>query len=105
MTDTDVRGSTYFSTVSEHCANGCGRFGTGLNSLDGALAGVEEDYQATDKPQFCGWQKPRLPSGLPSHHFTIPVRIRLELTLRDQELFLSIPCESLLGTRSMVVNP
>ena len=33
MTNTDVRGSAYFSRVSEHCADGCGRFGTGLNSV------------------------------------------------------------------------
>src|SRR5258708_13187584 len=36
VTNTDVRGSAYFSRVSEHCADGCGRFGTGLNSLVGA---------------------------------------------------------------------
>jgi hypothetical protein len=37
----NVRGSAYFSRVSEHCANGCGRLGTGLNSLVGALAGIK----------------------------------------------------------------
>jgi hypothetical protein len=36
VTNTDVRGSAYFSRVSEHCADGRGRFGTGLNSLIGA---------------------------------------------------------------------
>src|SRR5882762_11864273 len=36
VTNTDVRGSAYFSRASEHCADGCGRFGTGLNSLVGA---------------------------------------------------------------------
>jgi hypothetical protein len=36
VTNIDVRGSAYFSRVSEHCADGCGRFGTGLNSLVGA---------------------------------------------------------------------
>ena len=30
-----------FSGGSEHCADDCGRFGTGLNSLVGALAGIE----------------------------------------------------------------
>src|SRR3984893_14531653 len=33
VTNTDVRGSAYFSRVSEHGADGCGRFGTDLNSL------------------------------------------------------------------------
>jgi hypothetical protein len=86
-------GVPIFHGVSEHCADGCGRFGMGLNSLV-ALAGVEECRQATDKPRLCCLQKPRVPSAIPSRCFTISVRIRFGLSLRDQELFSSIPCES-----------
>ena len=36
MTNTDGRGRAHFSRGSECCADGCGRFRTGLNSLVGA---------------------------------------------------------------------
>jgi hypothetical protein len=57
------------------------------------LAGVEEDHQPADKPQFYGSRKPGVPLGIPSQCFTISVRIRFVLNLRDQELLSSIPCE------------
>ena len=64
-------------------------------AMTGALAGVEECHQATEKSQFLCWRKPGVPSGLPSQRFAISVRIRFGLSLRDQELFSSIPRESL----------
>lgn len=72
--------------------------------LYASLAGIKEDYQAPDNTQFCGWSKLRVPSGIPSQRFTISVRIRFGLSLRDQELFLSIPCESRCEL-TVLVNP
>ena len=36
MTNTNVRRNAYFSRVSGHCADDCGRFRMGVNSLVGA---------------------------------------------------------------------
>jgi hypothetical protein len=52
VTNTDVRGRAYFSRVSEHCADGYGCCGTSLNSLVGALAGIEQRLMCQIKQYF-----------------------------------------------------
>ena len=60
MTNTDVRGRAYFSKVSEHGADGCGRFGTGLNSLVGAPG---RNRTAATNP--LNWSFPRIRPKMP----------------------------------------
>ncbi|WP_213290380.1 hypothetical protein [Bradyrhizobium sp. sGM-13] len=47
------------------------------------LAGIQEDDQAADKPQFCGQQKPRLLLGM-TPYAPLPLCSRLEAPPRFQ---------------------